>query len=299
MTAPLDLPVELSEQPPVVITEPGVYDIPEDLYHADPVPRGSLSSSGARKLLPPSCPARFWWEREHGQPRRKVFDFGHAAHKLVLGSGQDLVVVEAEGWRTKDAQRQRKEAYAAGAVPLLAHEYGAVEAMATAIRAHPIASVLFGGGRGAPEQSLFWRDERSGIMRRARLDWNPTPAGSRLIVPDYKTTESASPESIAHSVHKYGYHQQARWNLDGIKALGLAGSYEPAFVFVIQEKAAPHLISVIELDAAALRVAAIQNREAIEVFQRCTQAGQWPGYSDDVELVSLPPWVENKYLERF
>ena len=32
----------------------GVYDIPEDLYHRDPVPGGSLSCSGAKKLLPPS-----------------------------------------------------------------------------------------------------------------------------------------------------------------------------------------------------------------------------------------------------
>ncbi len=299
MTAPVDVPVELPDQGPIVITEPGVYDIPEDAYHADPVPGGSLSSSGARKLLPPSCPARFWWEREHGQPRRKVFDFGHAAHKLVLGSGQEIVVVDADDWRTKDAQRQRKEAYAAGAVPLLTHEYGTVEAMASAIRAHPIASLLFGGGRGAPEQSLFWRDARSGIMRRARLDWNPTPSGSRLIIPDYKTTDSASLESIMKSVWTYRYHQQARWYLDGIKALGLAGGYEPAFVFVFQEKTPPYLISVVELTPAALRIAAMQNREAIEVYQQCTKTGDWPGYSDEVEPVSLPPWVENKYLERF
>lgn len=38
------------------ITEPGVYDLPAEVYHADPVEGGSLSSTGARKLLPPSCP---------------------------------------------------------------------------------------------------------------------------------------------------------------------------------------------------------------------------------------------------
>jgi hypothetical protein len=50
---------------PALITEPGVYDIAEDHYHADPVPGGSLSNSGAKKLLPPSCPAKFAYEREH------------------------------------------------------------------------------------------------------------------------------------------------------------------------------------------------------------------------------------------
>ncbi|MGW9447058.1 hypothetical protein, partial [Bacillus mobilis] len=48
------------------ITRPGVYDgIPEAVYHRDPVPGGSLSSSGARKLLAPSCPALFKYDQEH------------------------------------------------------------------------------------------------------------------------------------------------------------------------------------------------------------------------------------------
>jgi hypothetical protein len=42
-----------------VITQPGVYDLPADVYHADPVPPelgGSLSSSGAKLLLPRPAP---------------------------------------------------------------------------------------------------------------------------------------------------------------------------------------------------------------------------------------------------
>ena len=34
-----------------IITKPGVYDLPEDDYHADPVPDWSLSASGAKLLL--------------------------------------------------------------------------------------------------------------------------------------------------------------------------------------------------------------------------------------------------------
>ena len=43
---------------PIVITEPGVYDVPFDEYLRDPVPGGSLSTSGARLLLD-TCPAIF------------------------------------------------------------------------------------------------------------------------------------------------------------------------------------------------------------------------------------------------
>ena len=34
-----------------IITKPGIYEMPEDDYHADPVPDWSLSASGAKLLL--------------------------------------------------------------------------------------------------------------------------------------------------------------------------------------------------------------------------------------------------------
>ena len=55
-------------------------EVDETTYHAD---RGSLSSTGARKLL--ECPARFRHEQLSPPPAKGVFDFGKLAHKLVLG----------------------------------------------------------------------------------------------------------------------------------------------------------------------------------------------------------------------
>src|SRR4051794_7548534 len=112
-----------------VITEPGVYDIDDVTYHADPVPDGSLSSSGARKLLPPSCPAIFKYERDNPPASTKTFDLGHAAHKLCLGVGPDVVEVEADSWRTNAAKDRGEEIRAAGGVPLLTAEYQQVQDM--------------------------------------------------------------------------------------------------------------------------------------------------------------------------
>ncbi len=289
----------VSVQPDVqVITEPGVYDLPEEIYHADPVPAGSLSSSGARRLLPPSCPARFRYEQQHGRPAKAEFDFGHAAHRLALGTGPELVVVDAADWRTKAAREARDAARAAGQMPLLAHEMEQVEAMAAALAEHPAAAALFGDG-GAPEQSLFWVDDRSGIWRRARLDWFPVQRGRRLIVPDYKTARSADLDAIQRAAWSFGWAQQAAWYLDGVTALGLAGDAKPAFLFVVQEKDAPYLVTVVELDPVALDIGRELNRRAIEIYKRCSREGRWPAYSDGVELVSLPGWVENRYAEEY
>lgn len=275
---------------PLVVTEPGVYSIPEDVYHADCVPGGSLSSSGAKLLLPPSCPALFRWEQDHPRPATKDLDLGSAAHKLVLGSGPEIVVVEANDWRTKAAQEARDEAHATGAIPLLPAQHAQVSEMAAALREHPLASALFDPERGKPEQSLFWRDSATGVMRRGRLDWMPEErVGRPTIFVDFKSSRSAAPSSLGRHVADYGYHTQAAWYLDGIIALGLAA--RPVFWFVWQEKKAPYLVSVSELDAKALQIGREKNRQAIEIYARCMKTGEWPGYESPV-VTSLPPWIE-------
>ena len=273
-----------------VIPGPGVYDgMPEHEYHADPVPGGSLSSSGARKLLPPSCPALFRHELDNPATPTRALDLGTAAHRMVLGLGGSFVVVDADSYRTKAAQQARDEARAAGAAPLLNHEYEQVMAMADAIRAHPVAGALLCRGDVAPEQSLFWRDEEFGIWRRARLDairWPRSPGG-RILITDYKTTTCADPRQFARSAASYGYHQQDDWYRDGVTALLDA---DPAFLFVAQEKTPPYLVTVCELDDDAIKAGRERNRRAMEVYAECKATGDWPPYSNDIEVISLPAW---------
>lgn len=270
------------------ITVPGVYDISADQYFADPVEGGSLSSTGARKLL--ECPARFRYEQQHPPKTTKAFDHGHAAHKLVLGAGPDLVYIDAEVWNTKAVKAEVAEVRAAGGVPLKPSDYAAVVDMAAAIRRHPLASRLFDPASGTPEQVLVWRDDATEVWRRAMLDWRR----GRVVV-DYKTTESASPTAFAKSVANYGYHQQDAYYRDGVAALGLVD--DPAFVFVVQEKSPPYLVATYSLDDVALAIGRYRNRAALERYRDCTASGIWPGYSAEIEEIALPRWVERQYEE--
>ena len=273
-----------------VLTEPGVYDMPEDVYHGDPVPGGSLSVSGAKKLLAPSCPARYAYEREH-PVYKDVFDFGSAAHKTVLGVGAEIVVIDAKNWQTNKAKDERDAARAAGKIPVLPHEHEQIQEMAKAIREHPLAAALLDPDRGGhPERSLFWYDAEFGIWRRARLDWMPDPdAPGRFVIVDYKSCAGADRASIAKAVANYGYFMQAPWYEDGIISLGLAE--DPAFLFIFQEKEPPYLVSVVQLDYDAMRAGRAANRAAMERYRDCTEASKWPGYSDEIEVISLPPWM--------
>lgn len=272
------------------ISRPGVYDIPEQYYHADPVAGGSLSSTGARALLPPGTPAKFYYDLHHPKPVKRHFEAGRAAHRMVLGAGPELRVVEADSWRTKDAKAAAETARAEHAVPLLEPEMETITEMADAIRSHPIARRLFQPGTGRAEQSLIWRDDRTGVWCRARPDWLPRQTGRRLILVDYKTTMDASEEAITKAVNNYGYHQQAAFYSAGALALGLAG--EVSFVFCFQEKAAPYLVRMVQLDDMTLRIGAAKNAKALDVYAQCRKTGRWPGYSDDIDIVALPSWAE-------
>ncbi|MEU9887917.1 PD-(D/E)XK nuclease-like domain-containing protein [Sphaerisporangium sp. NPDC051011] len=279
----------VAEAAPAVI-QPGVYDIPAEVYHADPVPGRSLSSSGARKLLAPSCPALFRYEQLNPPPAKKVFEVGTAAHKLVLGVGPDLVRIDAEEWRSNAVKAEVAAVRAAGKVPLKPSEYEQVHGMAAAIRRHPWAGPLLSPERGAAEQTLLWQDAASGVWRRALVDHLPYPVPwRRMVVADYKTTTSAATEAVRKAVFNYGYHCQAAWYLDGVEEVGLAES--PVMVFVFQEKTAPYLINVVQLDADAIRIGRERNRRAINLYRECVEADSWPDYGHQISQISTPRWA--------
>lgn len=275
------------------ITQPGVYDLPDDVYHADPVAGGSLSSTGARSLLPPSCPARFAWEREHGRAPKRHYDLGHAAHLRVLGAGPEIVLVDRPRWDTKEVKAEVAELRAAGKVPLKRDDWDCAQGMADALRLHPFAGKLFDPERGgAPEQTLVWHGHD--VWLRARLDWLPAAnGGGRLVIPDYKTTKNASPGAIRKAMAEYGYHIQEAFYLAGVDNLDI--DPDAAFLFVFQETEPPYLVTVVELDDDARQAGHAAMSQAIRTYDRCTRTGQWPGYAEDIEEISLPPWVTRYY----
>jgi PDDEXK-like domain of unknown function (DUF3799) len=292
---PLDLTNAAITEP---ITQPGVYQLDEQVYHADPVKGGSLSCTWARKLMPPSCPAKFAYERQHPKPPTADMEFGKIAHAQVLGVGAKVQVIDAADRRKKATQQEEKELRAEGIIPMLAGEYAIVEAMVKALRADKYAAALLNPDHGRPEQSLFWIDEQSGIWRRARFDWlrDRAPAGRRTLFCDYKTAKSAHPDDIEKAILNYGYHNSAAWYLDGARALDLAEP-DAEFLLIVQEKSAPYVVQVARIAYSSLRIGREQNRRAIETYVECEKTGIWPGYVEGPADVALPPWAENRLAE--
>lgn len=272
-------------------------DLTAEQYHAD---RTSISSSGLRALLAPGCPAQFKYDRDNPPAPKKEFDLGHAAHKLVLGEGPEFRIIEFPDYKKVAAQRLRDEAYETGLVPLLTKEHAMVQAMAEAVRQHPVAGPLFTPDGGVAEQSIYWTDPRTGVRCRCRPDWMPhRQENGRLVVVDYKTAKAVDPAALQRAVYERGYHAQAAFYLDGVKAAGLAGDQEPAFVFVFQSKTAPYLVHLIELDFPALVLGAARNERALRRYAECERTGIWPGFNDRITYLPLPPYAEKRDQEEY
>ncbi|MGP4114619.1 PD-(D/E)XK nuclease-like domain-containing protein [Streptomyces sp. 4N509B] len=276
------------------VIEPGQYDITAEEYHADPVPGGSLSSTGARLLLA-TCPAKYRWEQDHGRAATRAMEMGTAAHLAVLGVGPDLVRIDAENYRTKTARKKRDDARADGAVPLLADEYDRALAMADVLRRHPRASELFAPG-GEAEQTFIWQDPDTGIWCRCRVDWLSDPDADRLRIVDYKTTASANPADLEAAIWRYAYHQQDPFYRDGVRAvLGR----EAEFTFVFQEKEPPYLVTVVQLPMDAVELGEARNARARLIFAECQSTGIWPDYGHDTHFISLPPWAADRDAKEY
>lgn len=266
------------------ITEPGVYDLDDATYLADPVEGGSLSASGAKLIL--ECPRKFHHRQTGGTKHTDYFDFGKAAHAALLGAGADVVVLDYADWRTKDAKAERDSLRHEGKTPMLAHEWAVVQSMIDAVREHPAAAALLDID-GPTEQSIVWHDL---IWRRAKVDKRIELPNGRPAIIDFKTTNDASPSGFTRSTATYAYFMQAAWYLDALRFA--TGRDDGAFILIATEKEPPYVSGVYELTEPYRRIGEWRNERAVELYQRCTAAGRWPMYSDDIEQLSAPVWLE-------
>lgn len=284
--------MEIEKNDAIKIDHPGVFDVPEDVYHADNfLPEPSLSSSGARALLPPKgVPAKFWYNRTHPQPTKKIFSFGKAAHQLLLEPDEwhKKFEVLPANWnaRTNAGKEFRASIEAEGKTAITNAEWETIEGMHKALAEHEFAMEAF--KNGASEKTLVWKDPETGIWCRVRPDFFPH---NHPIVADYKTARSSEPtEDIPKSMYDYGYYQQADWYLSGIRELGLIE--KPRFLFIYQEKEPPYLVTCATPSETALHYGEVLNRKARSVFKECLQANHWPGYTDKIVEVDIPKWAE-------
>jgi exodeoxyribonuclease VIII len=150
---------------------------------------------------------------------------------------------------------------------------------------HPAAAYLL-GLPGKAETTHMWVDEATGLQCKCRPDWL-LDDGSMIV--DLKTTEDASPKEFQRSIAKWRYHVQASWYLDGLQHA--TGKRPEQFVFIAVEKKPPYACAVYVANQQMIEIGRDTARRDLDKLNVCKAADYWPGYSDCIEQINLPPWM--------
>jgi exodeoxyribonuclease VIII len=154
------------------------------------------------------------------------------------------------------------------------------------VLSHPAAAYLL-GLPGKAETTHMWVDEISGLQCKCRPDWL-LDDGSMIV--DLKTTtEDASPRGFQKSIAQWRYHIQASWYLDGLQHA--TGKRPEQFVFIAVEKKPPYACAVYVADQQMIEIGRDTARRDLDKLNVCKAADYWPGYSDGIEQINLPPWM--------
>ncbi|GEP06461.1 PD-(D/E)XK nuclease-like domain-containing protein [Methylobacterium oxalidis] len=290
------------------VSGPGFYRMPAALYHADPCPEPSLSSSIARTIVEQTerhahaAHPRLGAEAE--DPKKRKLDTGSVAHELLTGQGRGIHVITATDkggepvttYQSKAAQAERDDAIARGETPVLPCDLERAEKIVAAVQQRLQttrgAERAFVHGEG--ELALIWRD-RTGIWGRALLDWFDLDTAT---IDDLKTTSAGLSDRTLATRIAEGLDIQEAWYRRGLAHLMPELSGRIRFRFVFVEADAPHEVRVVPLTGSQQYLGERRMIAAAVAFRECLKSGVWPGYPEEVSPVEPASWAEARWEAR-
>ena len=291
-----------------IISEPGIYAMSNDDYHADPCIEPSLSRGTISDLIN-LTPAHAFFnhpslgtsaEEEAEEEAETKFDLGSAWHSLLFEGVQAAEVIDPKdypgpkggipkGWTTDLIRAVRDKARANGKIPFLPKQYQKTIEMVEAAKkflAESEFKIKDIQAEGKSEQTIIWKEGDTWF--RVRPDWisNKNYGDRRLMLDGKSVAQSADPDrfkpsehgkDIQHSLYRRGY-------------AAVTGEKRPKFVFLVQETAKPYLCSLVSLDPQTISMAEEKIKYGIFMWEKCRATGEWPGYPNQVCEVESKPW---------
>lgn len=257
-------------------------------YHATP----AISKSDLDLIA--KSPMHYKLSKEAQREQTPAMLLGSVTHKLVLEPeklADEYMVAPEVDKRTKDGKAAWAEFVAEVTDKHTVIDkamYEQAQAVAEAVRSHPVAAKLLQGGQA--ELSYFW--DNNGIECKCRPDYLREDIKTVI---DLKTTQCSAPEEFTKSAYNYRYHVQAAWYLDGLQACGVDVEH---FIFIAVETKPPYPVMVYVADELMIKLGQAEAADNLETYKKCLESDSWHGYEDQpkVHSLSLPDWVARKYF---
>lgn len=232
---------------------------------------------------------------------------------LVMGSLVDCLIFEPEEFskqfiiapewnlRTK-ADRAEKQLLLGKCKrrgkTLVTHKQNA-EALETAkaVRMNPVMADIL--KRGVAQPTFLWTDPITGMQCKCKLDWYDEEDG---VIYDLKTAADASSAAFSKAIANFGYHIQAAFYSDGVRACGFPVR---KFVFGVMEKpdgrnthvADPRLMAFYELEQEDEDAGRDSYNSSIAAISFCKMNDEWAGYTNRIVPITRPAWAKRTDIE--
>lgn len=154
-----------------------------------------------------------------------------------------------------------------------------------AVRSAP--SVMPYLATGDPEHTILWRDQRSQVQCKGRLDW-----ASDACVLDLKTARNATdPRAFALDAFKLGYFHQLAFYQRGLATIRGMAEGPPALVVAVEPEP-PHDVVLYRLSEDALHFVNQHIDELLAKVVNCRETNTWPGFCRELEHpLDMPRWA--------
>lgn len=249
-------------------------------YHA----HSAISSSDVKMVAAKSL--AHW--KHKVRKRSTAFDLGTAVHAMVLEPHLELVVRGPEDRRGNKWKEASLAADLDGKLLLTESDYDQAQAMAEAVRAHPVVQKWMGLPDFIAEASFFAEDSITKTRIKCRPDGFIHSIG---LVFDIKTTTDASPDGFPREVRKYGYDLQADFYL---RTLQSAGYNADQFFFVCVEKEAPYAVGVHVLERDYMRTAMFRVSSILEKISNAQATDDFITGWPLINHIPLPRWQSDE-----
>lgn len=249
---------------------PGLYNMPNEVYHAGP----GLSSTGIKEFA--ISPANY----KYGERKEtEAMSVGQLFHDAAL---QPELYAQIYQVTDQVRSKKRKEDAAGTGIELIKlSDHQRVIDMVRALYEEPDAA-SFMGVPGHNEIAMYWMHPR-GFLAKCKPD-KACPGIGALI--DLKKTQDPSPYAFQKSIVNYKYHWSAAWYLDG--ATAATDMQFTDFIWIVVQEKRPNQVNVYTASRELLSEARAEMQPYIEQYAECLAKGDWPKRDGSCQVIDLP-----------
>lgn len=209
---------------------------------------------------------------------------GKLLDRLLFQTGAEIVIVDADSWRTKDAQARREAAENEGKIAVLRDKFDEAERIANNMRA-----TLFDRGinlnDAKAQHRVIW--DSNGVACKGFLDLLFVDAAAETAtIFDLKIVENAAPSDLR--VDFRASLQHAAY-VEAIETLQPELTGRVKMRFILAEPDGDDL-TIAEPDGALRSLGQSRWKRAVATWKECLASGKFPGHPRDVATLSAKPW---------